>query len=258
VEGLEGRVAVISGAGGGIGRAVCLRLAAEGADLVATDLAGSGLPETVDAVRAAGGRCEALEADVTQRTDWDATRVRAVDVYGGVDVVVNNAGVEGAITRMVEYPEDVFDRVLAVNVKGVWLGMATLAPVLAERGGGAIVNVASVAGLGGSSMLSAYSASKHAVVGLTRSAALELGAQRIRVNAVCPSPIETRMMRSLEEGLARGTDTAAVQALVAAQIPLGRYGTPDEVAALIAFLASDDARFLSGAAIPIDGAMKAR
>ena len=255
---LGDKTAIVTGAGGGIGRAVCLRLAADWAAVVATDLAGAGVDETAAQVRGAGGRCEVLEADVTLAADWDATLQRAVDAFGGVDVLVNNAGIEGAVTPMVDYPEALFDRVLAVNVKGVWLGMRTVAPAMVARGGGAIVNLSSVAGLGGASNLSAYSASKHAVLGLTRSAALELAAQGIRVNAVCPSPIETRMMRALEEGLGGPEGAAMVQQAVASQIPLGRYGTPDEVAALITFLASDDARFLSGAAIPIDGAMKAR
>ena len=258
MEGLSGRVAVVTGAGGGIGRATCLRLAAEGAAVLATDLPGTALDDTVVAVRDGGGRGEALEADVTDAASWEETARVATKRFGGVDVLVNNAGIEGAIQPMAHYPEDVFDRVLAVNVKGVWLGMRTLAPLLASRGDGAIVNLASVAGLGGSTNLSAYTASKHAVIGLTKSAALELAPDRIRVNAVCPSPIETRMMRSLEEGLGGAEGAAEVHDLIAAQIPLGRYGTPDEVAALIAFLASDDARFLSGAAIPIDGAMKAR
>lgn len=258
MEGLSGRVAVVTGAGGGIGRATCLRLSAEGAAVLATDLPGAPLDETLATVRDGGGRCEGLEADVADAASWQLTARAAVEHFGGADVLVNNAGIEGAVQPMSDYPEEVFDRVLAVNVRGVWLGMRALAPLLAQRGGGAIVNLASVAGLGGSVNLSAYTASKHAVIGLTKSAALELAPQQIRVNAVCPSPIETRMMRSLEEGLGAIEGAAAVHDLIAARIPLGRYGTPEEVAALITFLASDDARFLSGAAIPIDGAMKAR
>ena len=150
-----------------------------------------------------------------------------------------------------------FDRVLAVNVRGVWLGMKHAAPAIAARGGGAIVNTSSVAGLGGTPGIIAYGASKHAVIGMTKSAAIELAPAKIRVNAVCPSPVETRMMRSLEAGM-NPDDPEAVHALMAASIPLGRYGESSDVVALMCFLCSAEAVFLSGSAIPIDGAMTAR
>jgi len=172
---------------------------------------------------------------------------------------VKNGGVEGAIVPLVEYPEAMLGRVLDINVKGVFLGMQTLAPAIAEAGGGSIVNVSSVAGISGAANLSAYSASKHAVIGLTKSAALEFAPMAIRCNAICPSPVNTRMMRSLEESMKNDQlSMEEMQAMIAMNIPLGRYGEPAEVADLMAFLLSDDARFLSGTAIPIDGAMKAR
>lgn len=248
-------VVVITGAGGGIGLATVAHLAKTGHGVVATDLAGTGL----SAATAMGENVLSLEADVTSTDDWDRVRDAAMERFGRIDALVNNAGIEGAITPLIEYPEEMVDRVLDINVKGVWKGIRALAPVIARSGGGSIVNLSSVAGLSGANNLSIYSASKHAVIGLTKSAALELAPMRIRVNAICPSPIQTRMMRSLEEGMKQdGVDVDAIQAMVAANIPLGRYGEPSEVADLIAFLVSDASRFLSGTAIPIDGAMKAR
>ncbi len=252
---LQGKTIVVTGAGGGIGLAAVERFVASGANVVATDLAGTG----VDTAGEMGDTVVSQVADVTSRADWESTRELAIGTFGRIDGLVNNAGIEGAITPLVEYPEEMLDRVLAINVKGVFLGMQIIAPLIIEGGGGAIVNVSSVAGLSGASNLSAYSASKHAVIGLTKSAALEFAPQAVRCNAICPSPIDTRMMRSLEDAMkSDDVDAATLQALIASNIPLGRYGAPSEVADLMTFLLSDDARFLSGAAIPIDGAMKAR
>ncbi len=252
---LTGKTIVITGAGGGIGLAAVAKFLAAGANVVASDLAGSGVRAAADL----GDRAVSLVADVSSSADWYTVRDLAFETFGGVDGLVNNAGIEGAIVPIVEYPEAMFDRVMSINIKGVWLGMKTLAPLMMERGGGSIVNVSSVAGIGGAANLSAYAASKHAVIGLTKTAALEFAGAGIRCNAICPSPIQTRMMRSLEESMkADGLDLPAMEQLIAAGIPLGRYGEPSEVADLMAFLLSDDSRYLSGAAIPIDGAMKAR
>jgi NAD(P)-dependent dehydrogenase (short-subunit alcohol dehydrogenase family) len=252
---LTDKTIVITGAGGGIGLAAVSTFLAAGANVVATDLAGSGL----QAAGELGERAVSMVADVTSASDWSEVRRRAIDAFGAVHGLVNNAGIEGAIVPIVEYSDEMFDRVLDINVKGVFLGMKTLAPAIEAAGGGSIVNVSSVAGIAGASNLSAYSASKHAVIGLTKSAALEFAPVGIRCNAICPSPVDTRMMRSLEESMKSDElSLDEMQAMIAMNIPLGRYGQPSEVADLMAFLLSDDSKFLSGTAIPIDGAMKAR
>jgi NAD(P)-dependent dehydrogenase (short-subunit alcohol dehydrogenase family) len=248
----EDKVVVITGAGGGIGRATALRFAADGARVVATDVQRRLLDETAALVRDAGGDILPVTADVTSAADLAQVAREATARFGGVDFLFNNAGIEGVVTPLTDYPEEVFDRVLAVNIKGVWLGIKTFAPLLRARGGGVIVNTASTAGLLGSAGVGAYVASKHAVIGLTKTAAKELAGDGIRVVAVCPAPIETRMMRSLEEGM-NPTDPAAAKERMAAGIPLGRYGMPEEVAAFVAWLCSDEASFITGAALPIDG-----
>lgn len=253
----EGKVAVITGAAGGIGRAACLRFASEGAKVVAVDLAASDLDGAVAAVKAAGGEAIAVPCDVTQSAQVENYVRVAKATFGRIDAFFNNAGIEGWVGPSIDYPEEMFDKVLAVNVKGVWLGMKYVVPVMREQGGGAIVNTASVAGLSGTPTIIAYGASKHAVIGLSKSGALEFGSDKIRVNAVCPSPIETRMMRSLERGI-NPDAPEAVHRMMAANIPLGRYGEPEEVAALVAFLCSDDAKFISGGVYTIDGGSRAR
>lgn len=253
----EGKVVVVTGAAAGIGREAALRFAAEGAAVVVVDLPGDGIAETITMVEAAGGRAAGVAADVTVEAQVQTYVAAAVEAFGGLDVLINNAGIEGRVGPLTTLEVDDFDRVINVNVRGVWLGMKHAAPAIAARGGGAIVNTSSVAGLGGTPGIIAYGASKHAVVGMTKSAAMELAPMNIRVNAVCPSPVETRMMRALEAGM-NPDDPEAVHALVAAGIPLGRYGESSDVVALMCFLSSDEATFLTGAAIPIDGGMRAR
>lgn len=249
----DGKIALITGAAGGIGRAAAVRFAAEGARVGLVDVSREGLRESLAAVEKAGGTGLTVEADVTRSADVTRYAAAVAERFGGIDCFFNNAGILGAVRPLVDYPEDVFDRVLAVNVKGVWLGIKTVAPLLRARGGGVIVNTASTAGLRGSrANLVAYIASKHAVVGLTRTAALELAPDRIRVNAVCPSPIETDMVRQLEEGH-NSANPSAVHDRMARVIPMRRYGTPEEVAALVTFLCSADAAYITGGIYPVDG-----
>jgi 3alpha(or 20beta)-hydroxysteroid dehydrogenase len=250
----EGKVAIVTGAAGGIGRATAQCLAEGGARIVATDLKDAPIDETATAVEKAGGEILTAGHDVSSWQDWQRVVAEASSRFGGVDYLVNNAGIEGAVAEITESPEDDFDRVMAVNVKGVFLGMKAVIPGMRERQGGAIVNIASVAGVVGDPGIAPYVASKHAVIGLTKSAATGYGPQGIRVNAVGPAPIETRMMRALETGLDPGGEAAVKEALEQ-RIPLGRYGTPEEVASVIAFLCSDDSRFVNGSFYTVDGGM---
>ena len=250
----EGRVVVVTGAAGGIGRATVERFIRDGARVVATDLKDAPIDETAASVEKIGGEVLTAAHDVSSWDDWQRVMAEGASRFGGVDFLVNNAGIEGAVAAIDVHPEAAFDKVLAVNVKGVFLGMKAVIPELRKRGGGAIVNLASIAGVMGGPTVPAYTASKHAVIGLTKSAAMGYGSENIRVNAVGPAPIDTRMMRSLETGMAPGEE-AGVKAGIEMQIPLGRYGTPDEVAAVIAFLCSDDASYVSGSFYTVDGGM---
>jgi NAD(P)-dependent dehydrogenase (short-subunit alcohol dehydrogenase family) len=251
-ERFAGKVVIITGGAGGIGRATAVRFASEGARVAVVDLPNTSLDETVAAVEEAGGEALAVAADVTRAADVERYAAEAGRRFGGIDCLFNNAGIEGFIGSLVEYPEDVFDRLLAVNVKGVWLGMKVVGPLLRERGGGAIVNTSSVAGLGPSPTLFAYGASKHAVVGMTKSAAVQFAPWGVRVNAVCPGPVETRMMRAVERGINPDAPDAVKQQY-RARNPMGRYGEPEEVAALVAFLCSADASFISGGIYTVTG-----
>ena len=246
------KVCVITGAAGGIGRAVAVRLAGDGARLVLVDLDAKALAASQEAAQKAGGEAITVAADVTSAADVDRYVRTAIEAYGGIDRFFNNAGILGAVTPLVDYAEDMFDRVMAVNVKGVFLGLKAVGPAIIARGGGAIVNTASIAGLRGSPGLVAYTASKHAVVGITRTAAIELVRGGVRVNAVCPAPIDTAMAAELEQK-ARPNDPRAFHTRMESSIPMRRYGTADEVASLVTFLLSDEASYINGGLYTVDG-----
>jgi 3alpha(or 20beta)-hydroxysteroid dehydrogenase len=251
---LAGKVALVTGAAQGIGRAIAARLAAAGADVALLDLAGADLDATAGAVAQSNQRSLPLHGDVSCSADWQHAIERVMQTFGRLDILVNNAGIAGPIRPLVEYPEDAFDQVLAVNVRGVFLGMKYATPAM--QAGGSIVNIASVSGLSGSRNIMAYTASKHAVIGMTKNAALELAAHGIRVNAVCPAPTATDMVRRLENTLAPDNPLAVRQRLQES-IPLQRYGEPHEIAAAVAFLAGPQASFITGAALTVDGGMLA-
>ncbi len=252
-----GKVAVITGGANGIGQAVAQSFAARGGRgvlVVDRDVAAG--EATVAAIRAAGGNAVFTTADVSQSADVRAYVQLALDTWGAIDCFHNNAGIEGRIATTAEYDEAVFDSVIAVNVKGVFLGLRHILPVMLKQGHGAVVNTASIAGLFGTPGMSAYVASKHAVMGLTKVAAAEVGPQGIRVNAVCPGPIDTRMVRDLAKQVSPNNPDA-VQARYAGSIPLRRYGTAQEVANVVLFLLSDLAGNITGAQYVVDGGRSA-
>ncbi len=250
---LAGKVALVTGGASGIGRATALAMAREGARVVVADVAEAGGAETVQRIAAAGGQAVFQRADVAEPDDVEALVRCAVETYGRLDCAFNNAGIEGAVAAPHEYPDDVFDRVIAVNLKGVWLCLKAEVRQMLAQGGGAIVNTASAAGLVGAPTISAYDASKHGVVGLTKSFALAYARQGIRVNAVCPGIIRTPMVE--RSFLARDPNAAA---RLEASEPVGRLGTPEEVAEAVVWLCSDAASFVTGVALPVDGGMVAR
>lgn len=243
----SGKVAVVTGAGGEIGRAASVSLAKKGANVLVVDMNSDMIAETVETVRSSGGKAEGFQADVTKADNCSAYAKKAADLWGEINVFFNNAGIEGVGASVAAYPEDQFDKVMAVNVKGIYLGTKAVVPYMKK--GSAILNMASAAGLQGFPMLGAYVASKHAVIGLTRTMAAELAGAGIRVNAICPGPIQGRMMIDVEKNT--GTDETVFNQ----KIPLGRYGTPQEVANLVLMLLSEEASYITGGCYTIDGGL---
>jgi 3alpha(or 20beta)-hydroxysteroid dehydrogenase len=252
VQGLDGKTAIVTGGGTGIGRASAVSLGRAGASLVLVGRSEQTLAQAGAEVRETGAKAIAVVADVSRSEAVRHYVDAAVEAFGRIDVLVNNAGVEGSVAPLAECSVEEFDEVIAINLRGTFLGMRYVLPLMIEQGSGSIVNLASVAGVRGLPGTPAYNASKHGVVGLTRSAAAEVAGAGVRVNAICAGFIDTRMLRSLA-GQFMPDDPEGAVAAIAAGSPTGRLGTPEEVAAAVCFLASDDSAFVNGIDWAIDG-----
>ena len=252
---LKDKVALITGGAAGIGLETARLFLGEGARVALVDLDDDDLS---DAARDLGNPDDLLTiaADVSSVEDSKRYVAQTVEAFGRIDVFFNNAGIEGKVAPLVDQKIQDFDRVLAVNVRGAFLGLQHVLPVMTAQQSGSVINMSSIAGLKGSPNVAPYITSKHAVVGLTRAAAIEAAGHNVRVNSVHPSPVNTRMMRSLEEGFNPGHGEEVKQQ-IADTIPLGRYGESLDIANLVLFLASDESAFITGAQYPVDGGMAA-
>ena len=250
---LQGKAALVTGASSGIGRAAAIAFAREGARVLVADVTEEGGHETVKMIKSAGGEAVFTRCDVARVADAEALVATAVQHFGRLDCAYNNAGIAGKIARTGDETEEGFDQIIAINLRGVWLCMKyEILQMAKQESGGAIVNTASVAGLVGSQGMPAYTASKHGVIGLTKSAALEYARHNIRVNAVCPGVIDTPMVGEMV-----AADPRLKEILVGTE-PVARMGKPSEIAEAVTWLLSDYASFVTGCAMPVDGAMTAR
>jgi NAD(P)-dependent dehydrogenase (short-subunit alcohol dehydrogenase family) len=250
---LDGKVAIITGAGSGIGRATSLIFAREGAKILLADVQEEGGNETLKLVKEAGASAVFMRVDVAKWSDVEAMVAKAVESYGRLDCAFNNAGIDGRGGRIHECTEENWNRVISINLTGVWLCMkAEVTQMLKQGGGGSIVNTSSIAGITGGAGLPAYIAAKHGVAGLTRAGALEYGKHNIRVNAVCPGPIRTPMLGKL---LKRSTEA---EAKLSRAEPLKRLGEPSEIGETVAWLSSDRASYVHGLPMPVDGGFMAQ
>jgi len=245
---LEKKVAIITGGAGSIGKITAKLFLDEGAKVMLVDLAEDALKNAVTELD--NTNVKFCVADVSKAADVEHYVAETVKVFGKIDVFFNNAGIEGVVMPIIDYPEEMFDKVIAVNVRGVWLGNKYVLPQMNDSG--SIIITSSVAGLLGSPNVSAYITSKHASVGIMRATAVEAAPRKIRVNSVHPSPVDNRMMRSLEEGFLPGHG-AEVKKQLELTIPLGRYAAPIDIARLVLFLASDDSQFITGTTQVVDG-----
>jgi NAD(P)-dependent dehydrogenase (short-subunit alcohol dehydrogenase family) len=247
---LKDKVAIITGGGSGIGRATCLLFAREGAKVVVADYIAEGGNETVRQIAAAGGQAVFVQADVSKSADVQNLIGAAVRNYGRVDILFNNAGIEGPSAKLANLKEEDWDRVIAIDLTSVYLGMKYVIPEMIKQGGGVILSTASVAGLVGFQGSGAYAAAKAGVINLTRLAALEYADKNIRVNCICPGVIETPMVERVMGGRPRER--------VVRSEPIGRLGRPEDIANAALFLASDESSFATGAPFIIDGGYVAR
>jgi NAD(P)-dependent dehydrogenase (short-subunit alcohol dehydrogenase family) len=241
---LENKTAIVTGGGSGIGKAICLLYASERARVVVSDIDASNGNQTVTEIKDAGGEAFFVRADSSSAADNQQLVENAVSKYGGLHLAVNNAGIGGPLSPTGEYPVEGWDKVIAINLSGVFYGMRYQIPAIISSGGGSIVNVASILGNAGTSMSPAYVAAKHGVVGLTKAAALEYATQNIRINSIGPGYIQTPLLEDLDE--------ATLKNLVGLH-PIGRLGKSEEVAELALWLNSDKASFVTGSYYPVDG-----
>lgn len=243
----SGKVALITGGAAGIGQATAEAFAAQGARVVVSDIDEHGGQAVVEGIRAAGGDAVFVRCNVVNAEEVKALMESVIGHYGRLDCAFNNAGIEIEQDKLADGKEEVFDSIMDVNVKGVWQCMKYEIPLMLANGGGSIVNTASIAGLGAAPKMSIYSASKHAVLGLTRSAAVEYAKKGVRVNAVCPAVIDTEMFRRAAALDPRKAEFAA------ALHPVGRIGNAEEIAAAVLYLCAEGAGFTTGIALPVDG-----
>ncbi|HEF4759598.1 TPA: SDR family oxidoreductase [Pseudomonas putida] len=247
----SGKVAMVTGAAAGIGRATALAFAAEGLKVVVADLDSQGGEGTVELIRANGGEALFVQCNVSCEAQVQQLMAQTINAYGRLDYAFNNAGIEIEKGKLADGTEAEFDAIMSVNVKGVWLSMKHQLPLLLAQGGGAIVNTSGVAGVGAAPRMSIYCASKHAVIGLTKSAAIEYAKKKIRVNAVCPGVIDTDMLQRAFAAEPRKAE------FVAAMHPVGRVGQVEEIAAAVMYLCSDGAAFTTGHTLMVDGGVTA-
>jgi NAD(P)-dependent dehydrogenase (short-subunit alcohol dehydrogenase family) len=248
VDLMTNKVALVTGAGSGIGRASALVFAREGAKVVVADIVAKGGEETVQLIKRAGGDAIFVQTDVTKSEQVQEMVNRAVEMYGRLDCAHNNAGIEGVVAPAAEYPEEQWDRVININLKGIWLSMRAEIPQMLRQGGGAIVNTASTLGVAGIPGLAAYGASKGGVIALTKTAALDYATQGIRINAIMPGVINTPMMaRQMGENA-----HLAEQQYISLE-PIGRLGRPEEIGEAAVWLCSEAASFVVGHAMAVDG-----
>lgn len=247
---LKGKTALVTGAAGGIGLATAILFVKEGANVVLVDIDKQALEAAVTTI--GSPQVSWVVADVSNQEQVQNMVRTTVERHGAINVFVANAGIEGQVGEIIDSTVENFDRVMAINVRGVWLGLKYVIPVMRDGGGGSILITSSGAGVMGSPNLAPYNTSKHAVIGLMRCAALECAKYNIRVNTVNPGAIETRMMRSIEEGFVPG-DGEKFKEQISAATPMGRYGTVDEIAAMMLFLASDDSSYCTGGVYMVDG-----
>lgn len=247
----EGKSAIVTGGGSGIGREVCLLLAEKGASVSVVDLSEEGGKETVRQIEEKGGKAIFVRADVSKVEDVKQYIEETKKAFGKIDMFFNNAGIEGAVAPIAEYPDDAFEKVVNINLKGAFYGLKYVIQAMLENGGGSIVNTASNAGLVGSPGVGPYAATKHGVIGLTKTATGEYADKNVRINAIAPGPTATNMMERFTKG------SKEAEAAIKEGIPAKRYGTPKEVANLVVFLLGDDAEIINGAVYPIDGGLTA-